>query len=661
MSLRSIAPAAVATALVLVCGALYLAGDSEQYTWLLSELGAAPFSFPFLDTHAVMSAVQCHRLGIDVFATNPCDVFGRIHVYSPLWLELSVLPMTVAWTPVVGLSLVVAFLLSLLLLPPGRGWRHVGIITFATISGSVAFALERANTDLVVFVLAVAVMRLVRLRLALRLLGYGLAVLAALLKFYPAVLVLTAARERLGIFVAITIVAVGTIAGFAIADLHDVLRVMASIPTTSYFDGYAFGARDLPFGLAKIFGWSKGVASILFALLVCGTFGLALRTSLRGALADDLAALTEAEATSLMVGCVLMLACFFTAQNTLYRGVHFLFVIPPLTALAFARGTRQCHRLPAVGTVLILLLMDWQPMRQQLTPALLGAGLPEGYVPLVNFNLWLWREVIWWSVISILVSLLLSLLASIRAWHDLRGLGRFSWHNRPFRAQERHMCRAIPFLVAFLVTAAVADAAPPGPTPSTFCEAAIASAEAAAHLPPRLLGSIAIVESSRPDDRGVIRPWPWTIDVQGRGQFFATKNDAIAAVAALQASGVRSVDVGCMQVNLMYHPNAFTSLDEAFDPSANARYAARFLNALYGASGSWVQATAAYHSETPAIGADYQRRVMARWQPNSYGASPAYRMFGSPGRRYADFAPVSRAYADFAGGVPMPPARMAGR
>src|SRR5579859_1000942 len=167
VNLRSTTPAIVAAVLVLLCGALYLFGDRGSYVWLLSGLGAAPFSFPFLDMHAVMSAVQCHRLGIDVFATNPCDVFGRIHVYSPLWLSLSVLPMTVAWTPVAGLVLVVAFLLSLLLLPAGRGWRQVGIITLATISGSVAFALERANTDLVVFVLAVAVIRLVRLRLAL--------------------------------------------------------------------------------------------------------------------------------------------------------------------------------------------------------------------------------------------------------------------------------------------------------------------------------------------------------------------------------------------------------------------------------------------------------------------------------------------------------------
>ncbi len=84
-----------------------------------------------------------------------------------------------------------------------------------------------------------------------------------------------------------------------------------------------------------------------------------------------------------------------------------------------------------------------------------------------------------------------------------------------------------------------------------------------------------------------MRPWPWTIDADGVGQFFATKAQAVAAVAALQAQGVRSIDVGCMQVNLMHHPDAFASLDQAFDPAANSAFAVRFLNALYRRTESW--------------------------------------------------------------------------
>jgi hypothetical protein len=173
------------------------------------------------------------------------------------------------------------------------------------------------------------------------------------------------------------------------------------------------------------------------------------------------------------------------------------------------------------------------------------------------------------------------------------------------------MRRLVPLLA--LLTPTVATAGSPS-SPSAQCEAAIDNAEKASHLPRRLLGAIAEVESGRLDDAGKLRPWPWTINAAAAGQFFATKQEAIDAVRVLQAQGVQSIDVGCMQVNLMQHPDAFASLDEGFDPAANTVYAARFLRALYSMSRSWSQATGAYHSQTPAIGADYEQRVMARWQ-----------------------------------------------
>lgn len=147
------------------------------------------------------------------------------------------------------------------------------------------------------------------------------------------------------------------------------------------------------------------------------------------------------------------------------------------------------------------------------------------------------------------------------------------------------------------------------------CPSAIVAAERAEALPAGLLPAIARVESGRPDPlSGRIGPWPWTIDADGVGRFFATKDQAIAAVVALQAEGVRSIDVGCLQVNLAQHPDAFASLDDAFDPAANAIYAARFLRALYAGTGDWAAAAAAYHSRTPAYAEPYRQLVMAAWE-----------------------------------------------
>ena len=146
-----------------------------------------------------------------------------------------------------------------------------------------------------------------------------------------------------------------------------------------------------------------------------------------------------------------------------------------------------------------------------------------------------------------------------------------------------------------------------------LCQLAIAGNVAAARLPPNLLTAIGRVESGRIDPRdGYVKAWPWSINAEGRGYVFNTKAEAIAAVVDFRARNVMSVDVGCMQVNLMYHPAAFASLEEAFDPVANVRYAAKFLGQLYAESGDWNTAAAHYHSKTPDLALAYQRKVLAQ-------------------------------------------------
>jgi hypothetical protein len=160
--------------------------------------------------------------------------------------------------------------------------------------------------------------------------------------------------------------------------------------------------------------------------------------------------------------------------------------------------------------------------------------------------------------------------------------------------------------------------------PIGLCRAAIAAAERAANIPPGLLHAIGRVESGRRDpETGAFGPWPWTINAEGRGQFFPTREAAIAAVRQLQAQGVRSIDVGCMQVNLRHHPEAFRSLEEAFDPFANARYAARFLTELQASRNDWLRAASHYHSNTPAFAEAYRARVEAAW-PEERARAAAY-------------------------------------
>ncbi len=146
------------------------------------------------------------------------------------------------------------------------------------------------------------------------------------------------------------------------------------------------------------------------------------------------------------------------------------------------------------------------------------------------------------------------------------------------------------------------------------CGAAIAAAEKARGTAPGLLAAIGVVESGRTDPRtGVRAPWPWTVTAEGVGTFYPDRDEAIRAVGLLHERGISSIDVGCLQVNLQHHPTAFRMLEEAFDPAANALYAAQFLASLHARLGDWTRAAAAYHSSTPDLGAKYGRLVAAVW------------------------------------------------
>ena len=164
---------------------------------------------------------------------------------------------------------------------------------------------------------------------------------------------------------------------------------------------------------------------------------------------------------------------------------------------------------------------------------------------------------------------------------------------------------------------AAAANGPAGPrTPPAMCDAAITAAEAAHRLPARVLAAIGVRESGRLDPAsGRVRPWPWTINYEGTGRYFDTKEAAAAAVREIQAAGGQSIDVGCMQVNLMHHPSAFASLDDAFDPNINAAYSGRFLKSLFARSGNWGSAISAYHSRTPGMSETYRQQVIATWRP----------------------------------------------
>lgn len=167
--------------------------------------------------------------------------------------------------------------------------------------------------------------------------------------------------------------------------------------------------------------------------------------------------------------------------------------------------------------------------------------------------------------------------------------------------------RAVLLAVACLILPVLPATASAWDTLPQICDRAAARAAERSGVPLSVLRAISLTETGRTRN-GSFRPWPWTVNMEGKGVWFDTLEEARAYVARHHARGARSYDVGCFQINYRWHGQHFASPEAMFDPDANAAYAARFLGELYAEFGDWSRAAGAYHSRTPKYANRYRGR-----------------------------------------------------
>jgi hypothetical protein len=190
--------------------------------------------------------------------------------------------------------------------------------------------------------------------------------------------------------------------------------------------------------------------------------------------------------------------------------------------------------------------------------------------------------------------------------------------------------------------------------------------ERAEGIPAGLVRAVTLVESGRwlPEDHRT-QAWPWTVTAGPETFYLPSKRAALRKVEELLASGRSNIDVGCMQVNLGYHGDALSSLEEALDPASNIAYGAKFLKQLRVATRSWARATARYHSSDPDRGQAYRAKVYRRWQELRHGRIDApVRMAGAvtraePAEAAADPPERPRLILPTHGPKPAPPGAIA--
>jgi hypothetical protein len=393
---------------------LWVAGWHSTYFGALRFVGIEPFRFPFLDLHAILAAGECHQQKIDVYLTNPCDVLGRPHVYSPLWL--SILPdfLGTADTRWIGLALDVLFLLSLGFIFHPRGRYGLAVFTLAAFSPTTFYAVERANNDVIVFLLVLGGCLLVGADRAKRLAGQTLWLLAGLLKYYPLVLLVFIAGERLP-----SALLPAGVAGLAVLlfglHYHGELSVaLGNIPAPSYFTD-SFAAKNLPYGLAEGLTDLSSVSATAIALVLLAmlTVLMIMRSRRTVRLFDDGAIdWTGWDMHCLAVGGLLLAACFFCGQNISYRGIFFLLALPGLIHLRAAGGSVALKQWSSIMIAAALFLM-WNEFIRRWLHASMAALTDQWLGNRIEILFWVGRELVWWWLIAGLMAIVFVALRSL--------------------------------------------------------------------------------------------------------------------------------------------------------------------------------------------------------------------------------------------------------
>ena len=177
------------------------------------------------------------------------------------------------------------------------------------------------------------------------------------------------------------------------------------------------------------------------------------------------------------------------------------------------------------------------------------------------------------------------------------------------------------YLIATLSIASVPAAADVMAVPPAYVLAAETH-----DVPPQILYAVASAESVVRLGAGR-RPWPWTLNVAGKGMRFKDRSSACHALRdALQET--RIVDVGIAQLNVRWQPQLFgpgrrfADPCDGLNPYANLDEAAALLRRYFAESGDWLIAAGRYHR--PAGGAPAARyRAVVRRELTLIGVGPS--------------------------------------
>jgi hypothetical protein len=314
------------------------------------------------DLHAILSAIDCDQRGVNVFVNNPCDALGRVHVYGSIWLSLSIFGVDQASLSILGSSINILFMTVVVTLINPRSISQFAIAIIILFSPAVTLGLERANNDLILFILTALSALLLALRSrAATVCSLCLIGLSSALKIYPSILfgaVLLALKWRRKELVFILVLSSLLITFWLLTSLSEILLLKDLVPKP--LDHYTTGAKALFVYLSRPYPQILLISEIAYlAIFVCFVVASALWLARRIDPSPFQSMRLSLQFVFFIFGLTILFFTYTVNSNYDYRWIFFILSIPYLFCLQQASSNHASIKKMATLSFICASIVMW--------------------------------------------------------------------------------------------------------------------------------------------------------------------------------------------------------------------------------------------------------------------------------------------------------------
>jgi hypothetical protein len=360
----------VSISLIIYFSLIFSSSLVTEYDDLWNSLGVPAMTQPFGDLRVITSGWECHRLGYDVIVENPCNPWPSYKEanYPRIWMAPVALGLDQSHTISIGILLSLLFYIMVFAIIEQPNFSEAIIYSIILCSPAVMLGVERANNDLVIFIiLAFSVMLLNSQNIFVRLISYAAILFASILKFYPifTLVVVFKEKKKRQLMIGFLLLAIFSI--YVFVTLEDIRLIRAATPQVNY---WSYGSRiifnmfsehlakifkTIDFEETKFYGYLSYLDSATLTRIVILGSMLFLTLVKSNDAVTYLPSSSHKFLDSFRLGASIYIGTFVLWNNWAYRLIFLIFTIPQI--LSWIKTSDRWGLLSRISLVCIILTL----------------------------------------------------------------------------------------------------------------------------------------------------------------------------------------------------------------------------------------------------------------------------------------------------------------